>query len=73
MDHSNIRLAKLQKERELMALQQVSFSIEELKQKLELMVEKFQSVDEGTEAVKTVLSNWNDVKRVISMATCMYF
>ncbi|GMM33861.1 hypothetical protein DASC09_011860 [Saccharomycopsis crataegensis] len=69
MDGTNIRLSKIQKERELMALQQVSYSVEQLKHRLESIVDRFEKINEGTEAVKIVLSNWNDVKRVISMAT----
>lgn len=69
---TNIREAKIQKEKELMVLEQVSYSIEQLKQKLETLIERFQSTDKGTEAVKLALTNWVDIKRVISLATCKF-
>lgn len=69
MDGSNIRAAKLQKERELMALQQMSYSVEQLKNRLNVMVENFEDIAGGTEEVSLVLSNWNDIKRQISLAT----
>lgn len=65
----DIQQKKAQKERELMALRQVSYSVEQLRLKLESMVDKTQNINEGSLAVANVVSNWNDVKRVISLAT----
>lgn len=61
-----------EKKAELASLKELQTLSKALADQMEQLEEKLGTLSDGTEAVAAVLSNWHNVLRAISMASCKY-